>query len=437
MPLNDIVDVTITTDSARVKQAGFGIPLILSATAAFAERVREFAEAADIVAAGLPATSPEYLAAQAMFSQNPRPPKVLIGRATRLPTQRFIVTVKSVLNTTAYKLKVNGTEVTFTSDATATTDEIRTGLQGAINALGLALTVNNEIGTSDITITANVAGAWFRIEVTTPTLLGIVQNHADPGAAADLTELKAVNNDWYGLMCLFPSAAYVAAIAGWAEANDKIFIQQTQDSPVPDTAAGGTDVGSTLATAAYMRTALIYHPDNGAFVDAAWMGKCLPLDPGSETWKFKTLSGVAATQLTGAQVTNLKAKNANYYYAVGGVNITADGKVSGNEWIDTIRGRDWLEARMAERIFGTLANAAKVPFTDKGIGVIEADVRAQLREGVAVGLLSDNPMPTVTVPKAADSSATDKANRILRGLTFSATLAGAIHEVRITGRVSV
>ena len=57
--------------------------------------------------------------------------------------------------------------------------------------------------------------------------------------------------------------------------------------------------------------------------------------------------------------------------------------------------------------------------------------------GVANDFLSNDPAPLVTVPKAADVPPTDKANRILRDVKFTATLAGAIHAVVIRGKVSV
>lgn len=438
MPLSDIVDVTITTESAQVRAKGYGIPLILSATAAFGDRVRAFFDLAELTAAGLGAATPEYKAAQALFSQSPRPEKVLIGRCVNRPTQRHKVTIVLVQNATTYTLKVDGTEVSFTSDANATVDEIRTGLKAAIDALAKPITVTNEIGTSEITITNNAAGGWTRFEVLDVNLLGIVQDHADPGLAADLDAIKAVNDEWYGLSYLFPSAACVTSIAAWVEANGKLYVQTSQETKIITTAAGGaTDIAKVLQTAAYMRTAIIYHPDNGAFSDFAWLGKCLPLDPGSETWKFKRLSGVATTNLTPTHVANAKAKNANYYYEIAGVPTTADGKVAGNDWIDSIRGRDWIESGMAEKIFTSLSNAKKVPYTDAGIAVIEAGVRAQLMQAVSVGLIAEDPAFTVTVPKASAALPADKSARILRNVLFEATLAGAIHEIRIQGRVSV
>ena len=72
MPLSDIVSVTISTQNPGVTQAGFGVPLILSQTVAWVERSRVYTDI-DGVVADVAATTPEYAAANKIFSQTPRP----------------------------------------------------------------------------------------------------------------------------------------------------------------------------------------------------------------------------------------------------------------------------------------------------------------------------------------------------------------------------
>jgi hypothetical protein len=280
---------------------------------------------------------------------------------------------------------------------------------------------------------------WNDVEVLDlADLLSIAQTHADPGVAADLAAILLENTTWYAIVNAYNSLAMVTAIAAWAEANGKLFLASTQDSAVITTAKSGTDdIGEALQAAAYARTSIIYHPATGSFIGAAWGGRVLPLDPGSETWAYKALAGVAQYTLTPTQRANALAKNVNIYETVAGLPMTNTGIVSAGEYIDVIRFRDWLVARIQERVASLLANANKVPFTDAGIAQVEAEVRAQLREGVGVGGLSDNPMPKVTVPKAKDVSSGDKAARILRNVQFDAVLAGAIHSLVISGTVSV
>jgi hypothetical protein len=438
MPLSDIVSVIISLQSGGITQAGFGLAMILSNTATFPERIR-FYNDIDGVAADFATTTGEYKAAAALFGQNPCPERVAIGRAANKPTQKFEIKITTVANSTKYSFSFLGVQYDYTSDSTATNDEIATGLEAAVNAAataaGFTSSLQGASGSKFVQILAAAAGNWASASVLDLTYLSIAQTHADPGVAADLAAIKLIDNTWYAIITLANSKAYVLAVAGFAESNEKLYLCTLQDSAVAtDAFSGATDVAKTANASAYFRTAGIYHPDGGSFADSAWLGRCLPLDPGSETWMFKTLAGVAVTTLTGTQQTNIQDKKCNIYYNVAGRNITAEGVVFSGEFIDVVRFRDWLKARMQERIALALFNANKIPYTDEGIAVIEAEVRAQLREGVNVGGLVDN--FTVSVPKAASVSPADKAARLLRNVKFTAQLAGAIHKVIISGTIT-
>ena len=121
------------------------------------------------------------------------------------------------------------------------------------------------------------------------------------------------------------------------------------------------------------------------------------------------------------------------------------GKVAGDDWIDSIRGRDWLVVRLRERIAGILANSPKVPYTQAGADLLGSAVEAQLREGIARGYLSPDPLSgidgdppfIVSVPVVSEIDAATKASRVLPDVSFTAGLAGAIHVVQITGVIQV
>jgi hypothetical protein len=443
MPLSDHVSLVITQDSAGVARAGFGVPLILSANAAFAERIRYYNSLLDVAADFADTSSPEYLAARAMFSQSPRPARIAIGRAANKPTQVFTLSVSSVQNLHTYQILVKGEGVTettasFTSDASATDAEIVAGLVSALNAV----TGNNYVAAgaaSPFTVTADAAGDWFSLQVMNPADLEIAQTHADPGITADLNAIELENADWYGFTTLYNSNAYVLAAAAWAEssASRKVYVLDVNETDAITTAAGNSDTLDDLGTLEYARTMGAYHPSPADFMAAAWLGKCLPLEPGSETWKFKTLAGVNPVTLTGTHRTNLLARNANSYQTVAGVNITWEGTTSDGNFLDVVRGLDWLEDDMSKSVFEALAGASKIPYTDTGVAVITGKIRASLRRAVNRQILAEDPEPVVTAPKVADVAPVDKAARLLPDIRFSGTLAGAIHRVEIIGVVSV
>ncbi len=173
-----------------------------------------------------------------------------------------------------------------------------------------------------------------------------------------------------------------------------------------------------------------------SFPDFAWMGGQLPKDPGSITWWGKTLTGITPDVLTTTAVTNIKGKNCNIYETIGGVSVVHEGVVASGEFIDIIRGVDWIQARITENVFALMVNADKIPYTDPGVEMIKSEIQAVLEDAVDRGILVANTI-TITAPKVADVSSVDKANRFLPDVKFGATLAGAIHKVKIDGKLSV
>jgi len=66
--INQIVNVTITREDARVTRAGFGTPLALGVNAAFSERVRTYLNLSG-VGEDFVSTTEEYKMAQMLFGQ--------------------------------------------------------------------------------------------------------------------------------------------------------------------------------------------------------------------------------------------------------------------------------------------------------------------------------------------------------------------------------
>jgi hypothetical protein len=433
--VSSIVTVNITATSPGVTRAGFGVPLILGTPSWATDRVRSYADISG-VAADFTTDRPEYKAAAAIFAQNPKPPELMIGRLALKPTQRYTIT-PNVQNLTNYTMTVDGQTVTYTSDGTATATEIVNGLLALINALAApAPTITASNVSSTLRLTSNSAGDWDSVSVADPTLLDIVEDHADPGVATDLAAILLADNTWYAFVNPWNSTAMVAAAASWAETNKRLFVADIQEAQfVTHAKSGATDEAAALQSAAYRYTSAWYHPDNGQFLAAALVGKCLPLDPGSETWAFKTLAGVTpGPTLTSTQRGNALAKNGNVYETIAGVNVTEFGTVASSEFIDVVRFTDWLVARIGERMFGDLASNIKIPYTDKGIAQLAGDLDNVLAEGVEVGGLESY---TIQVPRAADADPSDRAARVLKNLNFTGTLAGAVHKPTVNGTVSV
>lgn len=319
---------------------------------------------------------------------------------------------------------------------TAQTDSgVANAVEALINAASIATLASVTASTDTLTISAASAGHTLRLAGWDTAKVAIENTSTDAGIATDLAAIAAADNDWYGLGLTQQGKATVVAAAAYANTNKKLFGYDTPSSSV--LGSGSSDVASTLKAAAYEHTFGMYNgQDTKAYPALALMGSRLSQTPGSDTWAFKILKGILPDTLTPTQYSHAMAKNINIYTTVGNANITQFGKSADGEFTDTIRFIDWLTAQVQVNVFAALAAMPKIPFTDAGISVVVGMIMAALSDGVKAGGLVLGSI-AVQAPAAADVDTIDKQNRNLPDVTFSGTLAGAIHSVTITGTVQV
>lgn len=443
MPLSDHVKLTISLSTLGVARAGFGVPMILSYTAAWSERLRFYTDISGVAVDFPSVTGPEYLAAQALFGQTPRPPVIAIGRGALKPTQTYVISVAAVRNSSPYAVNVAGdgvttTAVSITSGGSATNDAIVASLVTALNAVvgaNYTAAATGSSGSHVCTVTANAAGDWFSLEVVDVTALGVKQTHADPGVATDLAAIALAQPGWYALLTTYNSKALVQAAAAWVESNARLYAAEVNETDAILTSVGNADTIDALHTSAYARTFGCYHPSPVSMFAAAWLGRVLPLDPGSDDWKWKRLAGPAAVTMTDTHRTNLRARKANTYDQVAGINITWEGTVADGEFIDVIRSRDWVADDMPKAVFEVFVNNEKVPFDNDGIQMIVAAIDGSMRRAERRGIAAPGTRE-LTYPKSEDVSSVDKFNRVLEGIKWKFELAGSIHEVDMTGNMT-
>ena len=186
-------------------------------------------------------------------------------------------------------------------------------------------------------------------------------------------------------------------------------------------------------------------PAANYFLHVAACAKILRYDPGSETWVFKALASISPSKIKTATVKNFEESNLNYFNTVASRNITMLGKTASGEWIDLIRFRDWLQNDMQVRVVNLLVTNKKIPYTDGGIGLVQNQMIASLKAGQQAGGIApteydedQNEIPgyVTKVPLAANLTAVQKASRKLKGVSFQARIAGAIHMVEINGNLT-
>ena len=345
-----------------------------------------------------------------------------------------------------YRISLNGVNFDYTSLPNVQSgQEIALALVNLINA-NPNINVNAvDLGTGSFTLEAVDGSNGFSISVSPEimsTEFGIDTLPLVPSdsVTADLDAIENANNDWYAIVSTSRDVPTVKSIATWTEVRKKIFGTASSDPVIIDVAAGAdnTSIAAWANQQGLARTFVMYHQDAAFdYPEAAWFGRVLPLEPGSENWAYKTLNSISISNLTTNQSINALSKKANTYEFIGGVAITRYGTMGQGEYIDIIRGVDWLTARIQEFVYSVLVNNPKVPYTDAGIASVQSQVLRALQLGISNNFIAESPQPIVTVPLAANVPPTDKANRILRNVKFTATLAGAINIVNITGNVQI
>ena len=457
--LNQIITVSIDRNTTTPTAVGFGTPLLLGyfPTSIFPERVRTYTSLAGLTTDGFTANDPIYKMAQDLLAQNPSPPSFKVGRREGAPQQVITITPDAPVVGEVHTVTVVGYGDAAFASRTATTDTATVTIASEADQEDIVDALITAFGTpdGDFTPTKSGTGAAAKLVITADNttmdgmlfgvtvsdVMGVVDSTPDPatGIATDLAAVNLYDPDWYCLLLDSNSHAEIDAAAAWVETNTKIFVTQTQDAEVASTtgASDTTSVAAGLKAANYDRTMLFFHRNNFDFVSAAMAGRALPEDAGSITWAYKQLASAASQNLTTTEMTNLEAKNVNFLSTLAGVAITRYGIASGGEYLDIMRGSDWLAARIQERVYTLLVNNDKLPFTDAGIQAVRGEILAQLQQGVGREFIAATPEPTCTVPLASAVSAADKGTRTLNDVKFRATLAGAVHKVAIEGELNL
>jgi hypothetical protein len=435
MALSEIVSVSIQAGTVNPARRGFGVPLIMAYHTGWAgDEVRSYTTFTG-VAADFASTTNVYAAAAALFSQSPRPSKIKVGRLPAPGTGQ--VTLLDFADHTA-STAITGSVISPTGVVTAINVPWNTNTATTLADLDTALTAITDLTATVASPVVTVTGGgtlgrmWSFIFLTAH----VREATADWAYNTALDLAVTLDPDFFVVLTDNNSAKNMDKVARWALANDRFALFAPQYTKPSQFVSGEFTAGAdfTALQANDSAAFLITEQARTSWVDAAWAGKMLPFDPGSATWAFKTLQGVGGDAWTSTERSTIETAHGNHYAEEAEVGITRPGKAAGGEWIDVVFGLAWLEARLQERLFALLVNNPKIPYTDVGLGQILAEVRAQLKEAEERDVLA--PGWTVTGKVVAEQATADRAARILRDVEFSATLAGAIHMINVTGTVS-
>lgn len=440
--IDRIVNVQISLNTNGVSKEGFSTMLVVGTHANNLNRVTTYTNINDLINDGFSTDDPIYRAVSAAFSQTPRPRQVKVGRRQ---VEEVNLSVNNVKDNTDYTITVSSKDTDgtvdeeaykYNSQTSATATKIVEGLQ-ALMASDTAVTAT--ASGEKLQLTAK-SGKSFAIKISSNLSAELTEPTEE--IADTMSAVMASDSDFYGIVLASRDKDDIMAMAEWVETQTKLFGTSTVEQGAKDSETD-TDLLSMLKAKNYYRTFTFYHElADSEYLEAGVMARCFAIEPGGETWANKVLSGLTADNLTETEYLAISGKNGNTFETFRNKSITQNGKVAGDEWIDVIRFRDWLQEEITVNVFNLLINSDKVPYTDAGIALVENQIRQALLLGQRRGGIApteydednnENLGFTIEMPLAADIPANTKAQRLLEDVNFTARLAGAIHVVEITG----
>lgn len=446
---NPIVNVDITLNTAGTTREGFGLPLFLASTDNFEERIRGYTSLTE-VAEDFDESTAAYKAAKQLWSQTPKVTQMYIGRRT----MQYTVSIPdTVAEGSEYSLTVaigGGVSQPFqyTAKESDTALIVLSEFKSQIEASptikdGVNVSVTGTGASATMIITKAGDNDFVKVTSITATT-SIAATTADTASAA-LASIETYSTDWYFISAEDRTQQFVLAMASEIQARKKIFFTANADVKALQGTelASATDVPAQLAKNKYTRTVCLWHhTSEHDYPEMAYIAYGAPYDAGSIAWGNAQLTGVAASlqpanqrPLTSIQKSALDARHCNFIDLDGGVPVVRRGITSGGEWIDIIRGVDWLESDLKTSLRDLLINqkGGKITYDDTGITRIRQVIETSLQRAVNRNFLSSY---TVNVPKASQVALADKKARILKDVTFAGILAGAILDVDLKGTVA-
>lgn len=416
LPVSSVVSVTVDMAPRAAQLRNFGAALIIGATDVIdvSERIRTYASSEiDTIATDFGTTSPEYLAAQAFFSQSPQPSEVQIGRWAKTATNGLIR--GRILSTSEQEIgkfqsiDSGAFDVTIDGSVVNVTGVVLTECSN-LNAVASAVTAKlNSKGTclwdgQRFVIKSATTGTTSTVSTVTNTglsvVMGLEAGTTMVGGAQAETLIEAITAmldrpSWY---MAFVAADYetddAVAAAGLIEAASPTRIIAFTSMDTNELDAQKTDtLGAQLKALGYNHSLVMYSSTN-AQAAASVLGRMSTVDfQGANTTitlKFKQCPGVVAENLTTQQANALRDKNVNVFAAYDNdTSILQEGIMSGGWFIDERHGLDWLQNQVQTDLWNLLyTSTTKVGQDEAGATALVSTCNRSLDRGVTNGLIA-------------------------------------------------
>ena len=200
-----------------------------------------------------------------------------------------------------------------------------------------------------------------------------------------------------------------------------------------------TSVDGLANIGSHSRTVYFVHTDPLAV--AALIGEAAGRSVGSFTYKNLILKSISPMDLSDTEIATIHEANGITFVTKAGDNVTTEGKCASGEYIDIVDCKDYIISNLEYQTQKTLNNAAKVPYDNTGIALLESVAVNVLKNAYNLGMIATDeegkPMYSADYALRSETTEDDRAERKYVGGKFSFTLSGAIHEVDIVGEIII
>ena len=256
----------------------------------------------------------------------------------------------------------------------------------------------------------------------TPQKVAVISTEGALGS--DLTTMlnSVADKDFFGVV--ITDNTLIDEASAFVDGNDRVFAVTTESvNTVKDSPNVLLAYSDNINDKNYIAEALLQH---------------LLLRPiGSTTGKARRLQNIDAVEISSTDLGTLDDNNALTYIQKQGVTQTTEGKAGNGEYFDIVLGAYFLEVRIEEGLASLLINSPKIPYSNAGISQLASVVQKVLNQGVEQGIILEdddgNGVYDITYVTRENTSNADISNRVYNGLSWTATVAGAIHGGEIQG----
>lgn len=217
-----------------------------------------------------------------------------------------------------------------------------------------------------------------------------------------------------------------------------------------------SDLGYQLQQLSYNRSMVIYDAEDedgnlqyiSAAVSSCYATVAFTSSRPSIVMADKPLTGVSALDLMDSVYSVLKSKNYNFYTKTTDIetNMFIDARMASGQFFDTIQAADWFAYNMKYKLVMLVQSRDKIPFTEDGLAIVKQTISETCVEALNSGVIGtgydeDGDLVengyAIQMPELADISKEDKAQRILRDVTVTLLLAGAVQTITVTNDIQL